>query len=191
MTCTDLLVYNNSGHKWGSGATEIDFAAIDVTIRAAVKGATEQRLEWGHFKDWAQVVAQADSEAAKWNKHRALENGPVGQPRLRRGVLLPLVISTHGAISPDTLRFLYFLGMQQCEAFLRSRNWDQDKKWVNQVRSRFFQQVKGRLSATQAVASALRLHPLPDRFGSLLPPRCPPLASLPLDPFAMDQPPSL
>ena len=129
----------------------------------------------GHYGEhWAQL--ERTSETEKINKHQAIEIGPHGA----RGRFLPVVLSTLGRLSLESVRLLGLLSHLQVKDFLSARGpgWDPDleAQWIAAVCGRFFQRVKSRFTASVAVSTALRL----------LPPQPHPLSSLfPLNPLPL------
>ena len=112
----------------------------------------------GHYGEhWAQL--ERTSETEKINKHQAIEIGPHGA----RGRFLPVVLSTLGRLSLESVRLLGLLSHLQVKDFLSARGpgWDPDleAQWIAAVCGRFFQRVKSRFTASVAVSTALRLLP--------------------------------
>ena len=140
-----------------------------MTVRSAVRGSVINATQWGTMYDWGRDV-ERPAEQAKIAKHQAIEQGPLGS----RGRFLPVVVSSYGRLAPDVVRLLGFLSHEQVKEFLRPRGpgWDPDQnaQWIAAVCGRFFQRVKSRVTASIAVATALRLLPCqPHPASSLFP----------------------
>ena len=131
---------------------------IYIIFRSAVRGSAADRNQWGSMPDWSTQV-EGPAEQHKINKHQAIEQGPHGI----RGRFLPVVLSTYGRLSPETVRLLGLLSHLQVRDFLSARGpgWDPDQhaQWIAAVCGRFFQRVKSRFTTSVAVATALRLLP--------------------------------
>ena len=136
----------------------------------------------GALVNWAQL--ERTSETEKINKHQAIEIGPHGA----RGRFLPVVLSTLGRLSLESVRLLGLLSHLQVKDFLSARGpgWDPDleAQWIAAVCGRFFQRVKSRFTASVAVSTALRLlppqpHPMIRRGSPILSPPSSPLIPFP------------